>query len=73
MAAWVQALVHGVDYAHLDRNVVSELLGRELEVKVMIDSNNFFNVVAKDRKTTERRFQIDGLVLHQSYDMGELS
>ena len=72
MAAELQALVLGFDYAFVIKDLVEEILGRHVKVEVMVDSKTTFNVVAKDGKTTERRLQIDVLALRQSYDLGEL-
>ena len=72
MAAEIQALTLGFDYAFIVKDLVDEILGRQLRIEAMIDSKTVFNVVAKEGKTTERRLQIDITALRQSYDLGEL-
>ena len=54
MAAEVQALILGFDYAFMIKTLVEEILGTELIIEAMIDSRTVFNVVAKEAKTTER-------------------
>ena len=72
MAAEVMALVLGYDVAFVVKDLVEEILGREIKLEVMIDSRTVFNVIAKDGQTVEKRLQIDVLALRQSYDVGEL-
>ena len=72
MAAEVIALVLGYDVAFVVKDLVEEILGREVKLEVMIDSRTVFNVIAKDGQTAEKRLQIDVLALRQSYDAGEL-
>lgn len=61
MEAEVQALVLGFDYAFYVKDHVDALLGRRLDLEAMNDSRSVFNVIAKDEKTTERRWHIDVL------------
>ena len=72
MAAEIQALVLGFDYAYVIQHLVEEIIGRTIKLEAMIDSKTVFNVVAKDGQTAEKRLQIDVLALRQSYDLGEL-
>ena len=73
MAAEIQALVLGFDYAYVVKDLIEEILGRTIMLDAMVDSKTVFDVIAKDAKTTERRLQIDVIALRQSYDMGELN
>ena len=73
MAAEIQALILGFDYAYLIKDQLDEILGRDVKIEAVVDSKTTFNVVAKEGKTTERRLQIDIMTLRQSYDNGELS
>lgn len=70
VAAVVQALVLGLDYSYLVRNLAEELIGRSLPVEAMIYSRTVPNVVATDATTTESRLHINILVLRQRYDQG---
>lgn len=72
MAAEVQALVLGFDYAFIVKDLIEEIIGRSIRLEALIDSKTVFNVIAKDGQTAERRLQIDVLALRQSYDIGEL-
>lgn len=45
MAAEIQALVLGFDYAFLVKDLVEEILGRKMRIEAMIDSETVFNVV----------------------------
>lgn len=55
MAAEVQGLVLGFDYAIFIRQLLYETLGRKLDLEAYTDSKNLFNIDAKDGATTERR------------------
>lgn len=72
MAAEIQALVLGFDFAFVIRDMVEELTRRSVPIEAIIDSKTMFNVIARDGQTTERRLQIDIFALRQSYDNGEL-
>lgn len=72
MAAEIQALTLGFDYAFVVRNLVEEIFGRNISMDFLIDSKTVFNVISKDKQTTELRLQIDVLALRRSYDLGEL-
>lgn len=72
MAAEIQALVLGFDYAFVVKDLIEEILGHHISLDALIDSRTVFNVIAKDAQTAERRLQIDVLALRQSYDAGEL-
>ena len=72
MAAEVQALVLGFDFSFVVKDLIEELLGREIKLEAMVDSKTVFDVIARDSQTAERRLQIDVLALRQSYNCGEL-
>ena len=72
MAAEVQALILGFDFAFLIKTMIDEIIGRNLEIDAMMDRKTVFNIIAKDGKTTEKRLQIDVLSIRESYDLGEL-
>lgn len=73
MAAEVQGLVLGFDYAFVIRQLLFEILGRKICLEAFVDSKTLFNVVGKDGATTDRRIQIDIYALRESYAKGELS
>lgn len=72
MAAEVQAVILGFDYAFLIKTMIKEILGRTLVIEAIIDKKTVFNIIAKEGKTTEKRLQIDVLSIRESYDLGEL-
>ena len=72
MAAEIQALVLGFDFAFIVKDLIEEILGREVKLEALVDSKTVFDVIARDAQTSERRLQIDVLALRQSYDRGEL-
>lgn len=73
IAAEVQALFLGNDYAFLVRNLSEELLDPFLTLEATIDIRMLINVVSKEAQTTERRPKIDVFGLRQIYDSGELN
>lgn len=72
MAAEVHGFVLGYDYSLTLKNILGELLGREVPLEAFVDSRTLFIVVAKDSITKERRVQIDTFSLRQSYYGGYL-
>lgn len=47
------------------------MFGRSVRLEPMIDSETVFNLIVKERKTSEKRLKIVP-ALKQSYDLGEL-
>ena len=72
MAAELHALIYGFDNAYMVQDIVSETLGRKIEIDAYVDSRTVFNVVAKNSATLEKRLQIDVNALRQSHSNGEL-
>lgn len=70
IVAEIQSLVVGFCYAFSVKHFIEELIGRNIRLEAMVDSNTFFNVDEKDGQTAERRIQIDVLPLRQNYDIG---
>lgn len=71
MAAEVQVLVLGFDFASMMKDLVYDILKRKLSSEEIIDSKTAFNILAKDVK--QRRLQIYILALKQSFDIGKLN
>ena len=72
MAAEVQALILGFDFAFVIRYLINDITGIHMDIEGMTDSRTTFNVVAKETQSTERRLQIDIHSLRESYDTGEM-
>ena len=72
MAAEKHALFSGFDNSYMVQDIVSEILGRKIEIDAYGDSRTVFNVVAKHSNTLEKRLQIDVNALRQSHSNGEL-
>lgn len=73
MAAELHALVLAFDFGFVIREMVAEVLQRDVAIEALVDSKTVFDVVAKDAKTSERRLQIDVHALRESYARGELT
>lgn len=73
MAPELLALVTGFDYAYGLKVTMQELLGREMELDVFVDSRTTFNCVAKNASTLEKMLQIDVAGLRESYARGEIN
>lgn len=69
----MQELVHGFEYAFIVRDLLTEWMDRKVDLEEMIVSKKVVKLEAKDGQTQEKRVQIDGMALRQSYDRGELS
>lgn len=72
LSAEIHALVLGYDQAYVVRDLVEELLGKEVSLEAYVDSRSVFEVLAKDDNTTEKWLQIDIHALRKSYSKGEL-
>lgn len=73
MAAELHALILAFDYGFVLREMLKEVLRRDVKLEALIDSKTVFDVVAKDGRTNERRLQIDVHALKESYTRGELT
>ena len=72
LAAELHAFVLAFDYAYVLKDMITEIIGRELDLIAYIDSKTLFDVVAKDSNTTEKRLQIDIHALRENYSNKEL-
>jgi hypothetical protein len=72
MAAELHALIVGFDNALIIREILNEMLGREIHVDVYIDSKTVFDTVTRLSATLEKRLQIDAFALQESHLRGEL-
>ena len=72
MVAELHALIWGFDNAYIVQDIVSEILGRKIEIDAYVDSRTVFNVVAKHSNTLKKRLQIDFNALRESHSNGEL-
>lgn len=72
MDAEVHGLVLGFFYATIVLHIISHILWREVDLEVIFDGQNLFNVISKDSSSTERRLQIYIAALRKMYGRGEL-
>lgn len=63
----------GFDFEFTFRNMLADILGRNVLLDAFADSKTVFDVIAKNGNTTERRLQIYICSLKESYANGELS
>lgn len=70
--AEVHSLILGFYYAHILCDQLTEMLHRDVDIDVFLDSRTILDVIAKDSGTSERRLQIDILSLREIYGNGEL-
>lgn len=72
-AAELHALTYGFGNAFVIREVAAEIIGRRFELEVYVDSKTFFELVAKDTYSYEKRLQIDIHGIRESYTNGEVT
>lgn len=72
MATEIHALILGFDQTYATRDLLTELIGRKVEITGFVDSKTLFDVVTKDGTTTKKGLLIDICALKESYDRGEL-
>lgn len=53
-------------------DMVKQAICRDMEIKVATDCETLFNIVAQEGTATERRVQIEILVLKEAYRRGEV-
>ena len=72
MAAEIHALVYGFDNAYVARDMLEELLAKQVHIDSYVESRALFYVVTKNSSTLEKRLQIDVFALRESHARGEL-
>lgn len=72
MAAEVHALIYGFDNAYLARDILQEILEKEINIDGYVEYKTVFNVIAKSGSTLEKRLQIDVFAMCESHARGEL-
>lgn len=63
LASEFHYIIVGFDFAYILRNLMSDMLGREVEVETLVDSKTVFEIISKDGNSTERRLKIDVFAL----------
>jgi hypothetical protein len=72
MAAELHALIVCFDNEIIIRQMISEILRREIPIDVYIDSKTVFDMISHLSATLEKRLQIDAFALQESRMRGEL-
>lgn len=72
ISAEIHALILGFDQAYDIRDLLTELIGKEVEIVSYVDRKTLFYKVAKDCTTAERRLLIDIFKIKESYTRGVL-
>lgn len=72
MAAETLAFVEGFDTSFTLRAQVRQLLGRDLPLIMLTDSQSLFRILTSHKRTTEGRLMIDLFAVRQSYRRGEI-
>jgi hypothetical protein len=73
MAAELHGLIVGYDNAIFVSEMVSLILGRHVDIVVMLDSKTVFDTVTRLSNTLEKRLQIDAYALQEAHRSGELT
>jgi hypothetical protein len=73
LTAEALAFVAGVDFALLLKADLQELLGKAVPMLVLTDSEPLFNIITRERLTTEKRLMIDLAAIRESYRNLEIS
>lgn len=67
------SFVDAFDEAYLLRAQLKELFGREIPLRMLLDSRSLFDVLSRGTLTTERRLVIDLLAAREAYTKGDIS
>lgn len=73
MAAELHGLLTGFDHGLLVAEMVSNILGRKVDIEAMVDSKTVFDTVTRLSNTLEKRLQIDAYALQEAHKKGELA
>ncbi|PXF44445.1 hypothetical protein BWQ96_05815 [Gracilariopsis chorda] len=65
MAPELLALVHGYDQSYIAKNMLEEMLQREMHIAAYIDSGTVFNSVAKHKSTSKTLLAVDMAALRE--------
>lgn len=66
------AMILGYDNAYVMRELITEIMEKEVMIEAYVESRTLFDVVEKDGTTTEKRLLIDRSALKESFETGEL-
>jgi hypothetical protein len=67
MAGEVLAFADGFDNAFLPRHELESMLGKPVPLIMFTDSQALFNVVIRNKRTTERRLMVEVAAARQTY------
>jgi hypothetical protein len=73
MAAETLAFVDAFDNALLLKHDLQRILGKELHLLMLTDSQSLFDVVTRSKYPTEKRLQIDLAGIREAYDNREIA
>lgn len=72
MAIELHSLTYGFDNCFIIRDLLWDISRKLYPIEASIDYKTVLDFVAKQNRAAEKRFQIDGNALRQSYSNGEL-
>ena len=73
LSAEIFALLDGFDAGYVVRKIVSQLLGREVELHIFTDSRSAFHVATTLVRTREKRLMLDVHLLREAYEKREIT
>lgn len=59
MATEITALIISIYYTYIIPDMVSGIIGRNIQIEAFVDSRTVFDVSSKDGRMTEFKLQID--------------
>jgi hypothetical protein len=72
MASETLAFVEEFDSTLSSRSQLLQMLGRDMPILILTDSQSLFNVMTTQKRTTEDRLMIDRYAARQSYCRAEI-
>lgn len=61
-------LADGIHYViYLKRNIKRMLLERKVRIRAFLDSKSLFDVITRNKKTTEKRLMVDVIAMREVY------
>jgi hypothetical protein len=73
LTAEALSFVAGFDFAYLLKADLQELLGKTIPMLILTDSEPLFNIITRERFTTEKRLMIDLAAARESYRRKEIA
>lgn len=72
LTAEALSFVAGLDFAYMLKADLQEMLGMSIPMKILTDSEPLFNIITRERITTEKRLMLDLAAARESYRRREI-